>query len=1066
MVARVSSERGRRGLTRALGLFVLALGAALTGCGSDAPPAPAAPSGRWPCPPTWVAGAQGGCGPAVLLCADGGAAPGACDGVDLARAPTIASDGGAVTGFSRLPDGGIGGGWPEPGDPDGPPAEDWSPTGVPDDDWEPDAGVGACPDGWRRAADGTCDPALRDDCEAGSSPVPGGACTPTGASSCPAGDYADPGAEAVGATVVHVRAGADAGAADGSEARPFATLAEGLARAGDGGWVLVARGEYAETIRVAAGASAHVLGACAARVTVRGPGPAGTGGVPAVAAGAGARLDLRGVTVTGAGRGLQASGGGSLRATGVAVDASTELAVDARGAGSEVSLTGCAIRDTRPRAEGSIGRAVSAQAGAAVRATGTALERATEIAVHALDPGTRVALRGCALRDTRPVAGARGFGIFVEAGASVEAEGSVLLNNADVGAFAQGAVGAPPARSRVTLRASIVRATRPRQVADDEGNLRGIGVLALAGAVVDAEDVLVDGNASAGLQANGVGSSITLVRAVVRETAPADGALGVGLYAINGARIAADGVRIAGNHTAGVTAHDPETSVTLRGCVVRDTRPDAPNVRGYGLAIQTGASVTAEATLLAGNTAAGVFVTGAGSRAELTRCAVRGTRPGGDGQGPGLSATLGGRVRAEATALTRNVESGASADGAGSRIDLTACVVRETAPNALGRRGRGLNAQNGGAASAADTLFERNTEVGVAALAPGSRVELTSCVIRGTLPRRDGVAGEGLAASDGATLTASRVRVAYDAEAAVLAIGAAAELALNACALRHTGEASGTRAGVGLVAADGASLRAEGVTVDRAVGAGALTQGAGSRLALTAAAVRGTRPLAVGILGRGADASGGASLTARATLLEGGAEFGVSVFGAGSAAALDDVIVARVAASARGFGVGLACSGGAQVAGSRVAVVDVAGGGVTAVPLAGQAAPRVDLGDLLVRGVVVSTIRAREDAPATAPQGCRVAHGIHVGTGSAVTLRRGLLDGADFGFYTAGGAFQFAVGAVVRQRVAAGAVGPATPPGAPPLTDVALRGNAHDAVLRDGTLPCDGSLAPPALPDL
>lgn len=1054
MVARVSSEQGRRGLVRAFGLFIL--GAALAGCGSDASPAPApapSPSGRWPCPPTWVAGAQGGCGPAVLLCADGGAAPGACDGVDLSRAPPLPSDGGAVTGFSRLPDGGLGGGWPEPGDPEGPPAEDWSPTGVPGDDWEPDAGVGACPDGWRRAADGTCDPALRDDCEAGSAPVPGGACTPTGASSCPAGDYADPGAEAVGATVVHVRAGADPGAADGSEARPFATLAAGLARAGDGGWVLVARGEYAETIRVAAGASAHVLGACAARVTVRGSGPAGTGGVPTVAAGASARVDLRGVTVTGAGRGLQASGGASLRATGVAVDASTELAVDARGAGTAVTLTGCAVRDTRPGVESRIGRGVSAQDGATVLAVATAIDRSTQIGVVALDAGTRVTLRGCAVRDTRPVGGALGRGIVTQAGAAVEAEATVLAGNAEYGAVALS--------GRLTLRGSIVRGTRPN--ADGSG---GVGVSASMDSSVTAEDLLVDGNAFAGVSADGAGASLTLTRGVVRGTTATAGTYGVGLYAINGARIAAEGTRIAGNHTAGVTANDPETSVTLRGCVVRDTRPDAPNARGYGLAVQTGASVTAEATLLVGNTAAGVFVNGAGSRAELTGCIVRGTLPGGAGQGPGLSATAGGRVRAEATALTGNVESGASADGAGSRIELTACVVRETAPNALGQRGRGLNAQNGGAASAADTLFDRNAEVGVAALGPGTRAELTACVVRGTRPRRDGVAGESLAASDGATLTASRVRVAYDAEAAVLAIGAAAELALTACALRHTGEPSGARGAVGLVAVDGASLRADRVTVDRAVGAGALTQGAGSRLTLTAAAVRGTRPLDVGILGRGVDASGGAALTARAVLVEGGAEFGVSVFGAGSAATLDDVIVARTAPNARGFGVGLACAGGVQVTGSRVAVVDAAGAGVTAAPLAGQAAPRVDLDDLLVRGVRASTIQGRDGGPTTAPVGRRVAYGLHAGAGCTLAARRAIVDDADFGFYNAGGSLRVAVGAIVRQRVAAGAVDLATPDGATQLTDVGLRGNARDGQLRDGTLPAAGSLTPPAPPDL
>ena len=151
--------------------------ACVTGCAEQ----PAA-NPEWVCPSTWVRYTAGGCGPAVLLCAPGGgAAPGACDGLDLHRG-VPAGDGGVT--FHLREDGSIGGGWHEPGDPGGPPPADWSPAGVPAPDWRPAAGVSRCPEGWRRA-DGACDPLLRSDCPTGSGPLPGGTCTPTAESDCP-----------------------------------------------------------------------------------------------------------------------------------------------------------------------------------------------------------------------------------------------------------------------------------------------------------------------------------------------------------------------------------------------------------------------------------------------------------------------------------------------------------------------------------------------------------------------------------------------------------------------------------------------------------------------------------------------------------------------------------------------------------------------------------------------------------------------------------------------------------------------------------------------------------------
>ena len=102
-----------REVVRLVTWIVGLIGFVVAGCRAEDATIPARSAGRWTCPAGWVVGEHGGCGPAVLLCVPGGGAgQGACDGVDVSRPAMIAlPDGGAVRGFYRLPDGGIGGAW-------------------------------------------------------------------------------------------------------------------------------------------------------------------------------------------------------------------------------------------------------------------------------------------------------------------------------------------------------------------------------------------------------------------------------------------------------------------------------------------------------------------------------------------------------------------------------------------------------------------------------------------------------------------------------------------------------------------------------------------------------------------------------------------------------------------------------------------------------------------------------------------------------------------------------------------------------------------------------------------
>jgi hypothetical protein len=736
------------------GSLLCSSAALASACGGQTPAAPEAGVSRWECPANWVGAAVGGCGPAVLLCVpDGGAADRACDGVDLSRPPTLASpDGGTLPGFYRLPDGGIGGGWPEPAGPGG--------------SWVPEVGVTSCPDGWR-LDDGACDPVLRADCPAGSAALPGGACTATSRENCPAGAYADPGAEADGATVVHVSAGADAAGADGSEAHPYPSVAEGVLHAGAVGWVLVAAGEYRERYTLTGARSVHVVGACAARVTLGTPDPVDPEVATVLVDGPGAVLDLRGVTITGGARGVEVERGGVLRLAAAVVADNRGQGVLAGGAGTQMELTGSAVRGTRALADGTRGEGVVAYAGASLRATGVTVQ-----------------------------------------------------GNASAGILANGA------GTQVELTASAVGATRP-----DAAGAGGVGLAVQGRASLRATGVVVDGSASAGVSANGAGTLVELTGGVVRGSPTGgDGAGGYGLVVNTGASLRATGVGVEGSAQVGVLALGAGTRVELAACAVRGTRPARDGSLGIGLQTQGGASLRAAGVLVDGNAYAGAIATGAGSQVDLTGSVVRGTRPLADGTaGFGLVATGGARLAVGGVVVDGNAHAGVVANDPGTRVEVSASVVRNTHATAAGTYGRGADAELGAALSLTGVLLADNTELAATAL--GGELLLADTLVVGVSPNARGF-GVGLYARRGARVEGTRAAFQGVAGAGLVALpllgGAGTSVTVTDLFVRDvrpstvrfnesgsTGEAVGRAVAYGLHPGPGCTIDVSRAVLDR-----------------------------------------------------------------------------------------------------------------------------------------------------------------------------------------------------------------------------------------------------------
>jgi hypothetical protein len=336
---------------------------------------------------------------------------------------------------------------------------------------------------------------------------------------------------------------------------------------------------------------------------------------------------------------------------------------------------------------------------------------------------------------------------------------AVVAENHEVGAVTSGR------GSTMELTDTVVRATRPR--AD---GTHGEGLNAQGGARLTATRVAVSATVNAGVLVLGAGTTAEFTDGVVRATvARADGAFGRGLEALDGARLAATRVLVAGCREIGVNAQGANTAVTLRDAIVRGTASDARGGHGHGIAALEGARVDAARVLVEDNHESAVVARGAGATVALADAVVRATRAGAAAQyGIGLAAFVGGRIAARRTLVSENNVIGAWAEGDGSALELTDVAVRETTPDRNGFFGRAVTVQAAAALAATRVLVTATTELGVTVIQPGATATLTDVLITDITPSARGF-GAGAMAFGGARVTVERLAVARVRGAALAA---------------------------------------------------------------------------------------------------------------------------------------------------------------------------------------------------------------------------------------------------------------------------------------------------------
>ena len=163
-----------------------------------------------------------------------------------------------------------------------------------------------------------------------------------------------------------------------------------------------------------------------------------------------------------------------------------------------------------------------------------------------------------------------------------------------------------------------------------------------SGAELDASEVLVRNAYGLGVLATGAGTKVTLRRAAISDTQPAEDGSGFGLTAAKGAEVTLEDAVVRKAHDIGVYVLDVGTTATLRRVAVVDTQPNGREGRGRSLNVQDGGSLNLVRVFASGGAQVGLDVVGEGAHAVVEDSVLAGVAATVNGFGHGVAVTEGG----------------------------------------------------------------------------------------------------------------------------------------------------------------------------------------------------------------------------------------------------------------------------------------------------------------------------------------------------------------------------------------------------------------------------------------
>lgn len=529
---------------------------------------------------------------------------------------------------------------------------------------------------------------------------------------------------------MHLDVGYTGGDSDGSREKPYTLYGYAVGQVAPGGRIVFAAGDHSQGIRVSK--SISLVGRCSSMVTISGV-KWGAYGWAALEVSGDVSVAISGLTISAPGIGLSVHTGSEVSPSRAWLKDNYSAGILAAGSGTAVTASEVWVSGTQLNSEGTLGVGVLVQEGVIASVSRSLVSKNHSSGIRAISPETTVTVSDVWVSGTKmDAAGQQGYGMDVQGGASLSVSRSRIsdAHTAGIQAFSP--------ETTVTVSEVWVSGTRM----DDDGN-GGVGLVAVDGVSLSVSRSRVSDYHYAGIEAQGSGSTATLSEVWVSgaETTN-EGHAARGLAARSGAHLNVNRCRVSEAHPTGVLASSSGSTVTASELWVSETRMDSEGLKGAGVLVQSGASLSLSRSWLSENHSSGVALYGSETTGTVSEGWMSGTQMDGTGwAGSGVQVVAGASLSMSSSRVSDCDEAAVTVVSAGASV--TESLLEGAKPGGY-QLGDGLLV-TGSVVTAHRIIARDNARVGV--LFHNSDGELTGSLIT---QNAVGLANQGL---PGATIS-------------------------------------------------------------------------------------------------------------------------------------------------------------------------------------------------------------------------------------------------------------------------------------------------------------------------
>jgi len=371
------------------------------------------------------------------------------------------------------------------------------------------------------------------------------------------------------------------------------------------------------------------------------------------------------------GDGVRVDYGGSASLWQSVIEANRYAGVSVLNTGSSATLDEVVIRGTFPDEHDGKGYGLIAQEEVVVEARNCLIENNTHDGVGSLHNGPLLILEDSIVRDTQLYTDKlNGFGVRAWAGGRIEMKDCLVEGNHSTGVAAQ------MEGSSLLADNVVVRGTVPNGMGQF-----GFGMSAVEGAQLEATGCLLEGNTTSEVAASWPDTIVDVKLSLIRSAPGHSAATSwtTGARAAEEATLKLSYCTLENNSLAGLTTFHEGTHALVERCLIRRTRPGYQGSSGVGIHGEPGAHIEVNDTLLDENHYIGMYIYGKDTTAQVRRSVIRRTLPGDSGEhGDGLAVQNGASLSIEASIVRDNRTTGVAVFHPSSTASLQDSLVAGT----------------------------------------------------------------------------------------------------------------------------------------------------------------------------------------------------------------------------------------------------------------------------------------------------------------------------------------------------------------------------------------------------